>query len=355
MMKAIRTILLTLLGASLLMVAGCVQEPELPEPEGPEGFVRLGWEAFQQQDFEGALEYFEQALDADLTYAEAYLGAGMSCLYLRDYWGKANEYFYMAIQEEAGEPVAILYEEESQTQDTMWTAFECVDPDMDQDSLEKWLGMTASQGKVWVSAQILFYLSGGGYDTDLQYRFRPVGENCVSSLEIMNLESGDQEYIDSVSGGYVYVNVPLTVLEDYYPDEDYYSWIMVDQQVQYDYGTFSPASSTGQISLDALAGWALLQDLRGENGAPVTSALGVQSIAQMDTSYSFGAGQQYEGYVDMDLTSVAGSVASFLFEQENYLYSWYMCKLAGHGLGLNPDSPAFLLELLSLIETMIDE
>jgi hypothetical protein len=354
MMKAIRTALMALLGASLLVVAGCVEEPELPEPEGPEGFVRLGWESFQQKDFEEALGYFEQAIDADLTYAEAYLGAGMSCLYLRDYWGKANDYFYMAIQEDAGnEAVIILYEEESQTQDTMWTVFECVDPDMDQDSLDKWLGMTSSQGKLWVGQKIMMYLSGVG-DTDLQYRFQPKGENCVSSLEIMNLESGVEVFIDSVSGGYVYVNVPMTMLEDYYPGEDYFSWIMVDQQVQYDYGTFSPTSSTGQISQDALAGWALLQDLRAENGAPVTAALGVQGLALLNTSYSFGEGQQYEGHVDMSMSNVAGNVASYVFEQENYIYSWYMCKLAGEGTGLDPNLPDFLLDLLELIENMIN-
>ncbi len=58
------------------------------------------------------------------------------------------------------------------------------------------------------------------------------------------------------------------------------------------------------------------------------------------------------GVFDLDAAQVITCGASYAYLSEKFIYSWFMCRQAGYGLDLDPESPNFLLQLVQLISQM---
>lgn len=336
---------------SLILLSGCYDSPTYPDPQGYNGFLQLGWDAYENDNFMTALEYFLDAIDADPSMPGGYVGAGWASLYLPDYWRIADQYFYMAVQQQAGDFILGDYNE-SQVQDTMWTTFECLHPDLPASVLDPILANTADSGIVWVGEQIEAIVD----DDDLPYRFQPMETGVVAMFDIVNGYTTVASEVDSIVDGWVYVTVPRSVLDYGQPAEDYYTWIGVDQQVNYVYRIFDQTGSPGgQYLYDALAGSVMLQDIRGaENGDPL---LGVASAFALDVlapNYVFGEGQYYAGLESLSNMQVKGTAAALAFASEYFRFSWYICMSEGMGMGLDPTSPGFVTSLMAVIETMLN-
>jgi len=348
----------SVLGVTLAILftgmSGCVEHPSgLPEPEGYDGFLALGWQAIQQGQYQEAFDWFEQAIEIDVARPDAYLGAGIACVYLENLYIVAGSYFQAAIQQDLGHSAIVRRLNQVQVQDTLWTVFECVDPDLPQESLDVWLPLTGDSGEVWVGQQIWDYLDRGGFDTSLEYRFLPGPGDPVSCLDLYNAQSGAFYDGDSVCAGYVYLEAPMTFVQ--VGGIDYYTWIMVGQNIGYDYATLDADASAGQITKDALAGWSMLQQVRGDGGDLLQAAACSQSLLQIAPGYLFGEGDPLrEGVFDLDAVQVVAGGASYIYTHGKFIYSWFMCRQAGYGLDLDPESETFLLDLLELFSQMQD-
>lgn len=343
----------SLLFAALAVASSCMKNPAgLPEPEGYDGFIAQGWQAVQQGRHAEALDWFQQAIALDVGRADGYLGAGVSCIFIEDCWGIADSYFQAAVQQDMGTSAVVRHLDQSLTQDTLWTVFQCVDPDLPQDSLDSWLALTADSGSIWVGQTIRDYLVEGGFDTSLDFRFQPGTEDPVACLELYNIQSGGFYSADSISSGYVHFTVPMKVTSQGM-GSSYYTWIMADQGVRFDYAVFHGSANAGQITLDALAAWVMLQEVRYPEGDLLMGVACSQGLLQCAPDYLFGKGEQArEGVFDTDIVEVVASAASQCFLGGNHVYSWHICREAGYGLELDPLSPTFLLELLELISWM---
>ena len=347
----------TILFSSLIFLTlfgiACMQNPsDLPEPEGYDGFLELGWQAVQEGEHLDAFDYFQQAIAVDLSRAEGFLGAGVACLFLEDYWSQGDAFFQSAIQKDCGSSVVIQYQDEVQTQDTLWTVFQCIDPDLPQDSLDLWLPMTADSGEVWVGEQIYNYLFVNQLSTDLQFRFTPSQSNCVACVDLFNVQSGAFYSVDSTASGSVSLVVPLLKL-DIEQGVDYYTWIMVDQNIVYDYASFNVPDQEGQITLDALAARVMLQEVRGDTGDLLQAVASTAGLLQIAPDYKFGNGNPLREIVfDTDIVDVSASAASYAFLNKKYINSWFICKQVGYGEDIDPESETFLLDLFELIAQM---
>lgn len=344
-----------LLPVVIILSAGlsCMKNPsDFPEVEGYDGFIELGWQAIQQDEYLDAFEYFQQAIDIDVTRADGFLGAAISTLFLEDYWDQGDDYFQAAIQQDLGRSIVVQHLEEVQIQDTLWTVFQCVDPDLPQDSLDIWLSLTADSGEVWVGQKIHDYLTSNGFSTDLIFRFSPEYDNPVACLEIYQAQSGTFYSSDSTASGYVFVTIPVYSVRlgpGYYR----HSWIEVGPSIIYDYAAFDLDGYTGQITLDALAGWLMLQEVQSAEGDLLQAIACAYGLLQVAPNYQFGADDpDRESVFDTDIVDVAASGASCAFNKQKYIYSWFMCKQVGYGLDLDPLSENFLLYLLELLLQM---
>ena len=334
---------------SLMLLGGCADNPtDIPVPERYQGFIDLGWERYHAADFQMALDYFLDAIDIDPALPEAYLGAGWAALYLPDVWRIADDYFYMAIQKQTGSfPLSEFTE--SQIQDTMWTKFDCLHPDLPNGVLNPILEQTADSGIVWVGEQIHDIVD----DVSMSYRFTPVNNGVMAIFEAVNSYTTLHCAVDSISGGWVYITVPLAVMN--LGGDDYYVWINADDQVNYDYRVFDTSGSPGgQLFYDALAGCCMLQDIRGEFGDPLLGCVSAWALDYLTSDYTFGSGLQYEGYETVSNLQLKGTAASLAFAQQFFKFAWFTCISEGQGTSLNPADPNFVTGLMAVIDTMLN-
>lgn len=347
-MKSFKVASIVVLG-SLVLLSGCGDQlpTDIPDPYGVQGYLDLGWESYEAEDFEQALEYFQAAIDLDVTGVEAYLGAGWASLFVEDYWRIADDYFYMAIQHDA-DGFTMLDLTETQIQDTMWTTFVCLHPQLPPEVLDPILEMTADSGAQWVGDEIFGIIGNKA----IQYRFQGTAGDAVAMFSLQNGFSGDEASIDSIVDGWVYVTVPRTNVK--IGDEYYDTWINADNGVSYSYRTFEPTGTESQYAYDALAGIVMLQDIRGTNGDPILGAGAAVALDMLTGDYSFGHGMDYEGLEDLDNVLIMGTGAAIGFSQESFLYSWYLCKCMGYGMELNPESETFVTDLMVVIEDMLN-
>ena len=348
-MKQIVTI--AILG-SLVLLGGCGDQlpTDIPDVIGYQGFLQLGWDSYDAGNFELALDYFHDAIDINPAKAEAFLGAGWSSLYLPDYWRIADDYFFMAIQNKIGYYPLSGYAE-SQVQDTMWTTFDCLHPDLPNAVLNPILEQTADSGIVWVGNQINAIVG----DVPLPYRFRPINNGVLAMFKAVNNYTTADCEVDSIAGGWVYLNVPRVIMEIGQPSVNYYTWINVDDPVKYDYRIFDTSGSPGsQIFYDALAGCCVLQDIRGENGDPLLGIVAAWTLDLQDSDYIFGNGLIYEGYEVVSNLQLKGTAAALAFSNQYFKFAWFICTSEGQGLDINPGDPDFVTELMSVIEFMLN-
>ncbi len=352
-MKLFTSTAIVILG-SLLLLGGCGDQlpTDIPDPYEYDGFIELGWEAYANNNYESAMEYFEDAIDCDVSCIEGYLGAGWTALFLSDYWRIADNFFYMAIQHDAGS-YPLMAANENQMQDTMWTAFECLHPDLPYSVLDTILVQTATKGAIWVGDQIYTIIS----NDDIPYRFavEEIGMDLLSMFKMENGFSGVVAPVDSIvedAGNiWVYITIPYNRIK---VGDDYYrTWINCDNTISYDYETFTASGTETQYSYDVLVGITMLQSVRGENGYPLmgcAAAFGLDAVAE---NYVFGEGKGYEEIENPSIVNIKGTAAALAFEAHAFKYAWTICMSEGYGIDLDPKDPCFITDLLLVIETML--
>lgn len=346
-MKQIVTI--AILG-SLVLLGGCGDQlpTDIPEVLGYQGFVDLGWDSYNDNSFQLALDYFLDAISIDPAGVEAFVGAGMSSLYLPDYWRIADDYFFMAIQNQVGYFPLSGYAE-SQVQDTMWTTFECLHPDLPASVLDPILEQTADSGIVWVGEQIEAIVG----DASIPFRFTPLNSGAVAMFQVINSYTTIGSPVDSIAGGYVYVLVPQAVMD--IGGDDYYTWISADEQVNFEYRIFdSSGSLSSQLFYDALAGSCMLQDIRGEYGDPLLGCAAAWALDALNSDYQFGYGLDYAGYETISNLQLKGTAAALAFAQQYFRFAWFLCLSEGLATELDPDDPDFVTGLMVVIEVMLN-
>ena len=347
-MKLFKATIITVLG-SLALLSGCGDQlpTDIPDPYGVQGYLDLGWGSYAEADYEQALEYFKAAIDLDAAGIEGYVGAGWSALFVEDYWRVADDYFYMAIQHDAdGFPMLGLTE--TQIQDTMWTKFVCLHPQLPPEVLDPILEMTADSGALWVGNQINAIIG----NKPIQYRFQAMGGDAIALFSTHNGFSNGTASVDSIVDGWVYVSVPrvsVTVGED-----TWRTWINVGNGIDYSYRTFEPTGMESQYTYDALAGIVMLQDIRGDNGDPILGAAAAMGLDLLTGDYSFGSGLDYEGLEVLSNVQIVGNGAAIGFSQEAFPFTWFMCTSVGYGAELDPESDTFVTDLMVVIENMLN-
>jgi len=344
--------MLRFLSVTLPLISACADLPSgLPSPVGYDGFLELGWQSIGDGRYAEAYEWFEQAIVIDVLRADAYLGAAVSCIYLPDRWGLADEFLQTAVQQDLGRSAVIRHPAGSLVQDTLWTVFECVDKDIPGDSLTAWLELTADSGAVWVGQHIYDYLIRGGFETALMYRFRPGEPDAIACTGLHNGQSGADYGVDSISAGWAYLDVP--VYEIKIGEVEYYTWIMVAQNIGYDWAVFQADEDTPQITLDALASWTVLEEAMGSAGDLLQAAACSQGLLDIEPGYRFGEGDPIrDGFFDLGIDDVVADGAALAFLNGQYVYCWFLCMQAGYGIDLDPESDDFLLDLLQLLAEM---
>ncbi|MBD3370373.1 hypothetical protein GF402_08435 [Candidatus Fermentibacteria bacterium] len=344
-MSSGRMSLKVLICAGFALAVSCGGNPVgMPEPEGYEGYIALGWQALAEGNAQEAFDLFTAAIETDVTRAEAYLGAGTACGWLEERWEEADGYLLMALQRDLGHSAVHLHRSEYQVQDTMWTVFRCTDPDLPPDSLEAWLAMTADSGYKWVNSRIYGYLASGGFDTDLSFRFSPAAEDPIACLEVFNTQAWAPFPCDSARGDSIYFTAQYM---------GSIGWVSVGQYVRYNYASFDAGGDAGQITLDALAVRTVFEDLRVEGNDPLLAAACAQGLLGLAPAYIFGEGDPHRSAaMSLSAAQVAAGAASCAFGQKSFIYSWFLCREAGYGHGLDPESEGFLFALMELISMM---
>jgi hypothetical protein len=353
-MKTLRTLILPVAASLLLMSGGCGSfEPDLPDPVGAQGFVDLGWQKYSEGDMDSALIYFQDAINADVTLPGAYLGAGWTTISRSDYWVIADNYFYMAVQQSAGY-APLVSRSEALVQDTLWTVFECMDPDLPDTVLLPILSMLADSGPVWVGTQIYAIVNADGYP-HIPYRFHAMVDNPVAMFHAVNNFSQQNCPVDSIvpddEGGYwiylrgTYKNVELG-------EDNIRTWICAGNVMTYDYFTFDPGALT-QETYDAFAGWALLQHARGVNGDPLLGCAAIWALDRSVDTYDFGAGTSHDDVASMNMVQLKGIAAALAYASEDFRFALFCCNSEGYGLDLNVRADDFLFKLMQVIESMI--
>jgi hypothetical protein len=355
--KTLRTLILPV-AAGLLVLAGCgTFEPDLPDVITAQGYVDSGWVAYSAGNYALALENFQAAIDADVTFPGGYLGAGWASVNLSDYWNVADSYFYMAQQLDAGHAPLVTFSE-SQLQDTMWTVFECVDPDLPGAVLDPILAMTADSGLIWVGDSIYVIANADG-SPNIPFRFHTLQPNAISALWLANGFSQADSPVDSIvpdgSGDY-WVYVTARYRRVHIGDEYFRTWISADNLMTYDYVTFTTGGLT-QDSYDALAGSVFLQHVRGTNGDPLLANAVIWALDREVDAYDFGAGAHtatQDNAIDVSMVQLKGMAAACAFMEEAYRFAWFDCTSEGYALDIQPRFPDFEFRLMQAIESMIN-
>lgn len=370
-MKTIRTLILPV-AAGLLFLAGCGDyNPDLPDPITAQGYVNDGWQAYSEGNYTLALENFQAAIDADVTYPGGYLGAGWASINLSDYWSIADNYFYMAEQLSAGHAPLIAHSEVI-VQDTNWTVFQCVDPVLPDSVMqvisalgETWIDWPAVGDTTLINATVIGdYLYGFGDFADygpqygginFTYRFHTTAPNVAAMLTTYNNFSNVNCPVDSIvpdgSGDYwVYVMGDYTNVTQ--GNDHFRTWIMAGNVLNYDYVTFEPGGLV-QDTYDALTGSCFLQHVRGDNGDPLLASAAVIALDRELDAYDFGAGTPHDTVLSFSLTQLKGMAAASVFTTELFRYSWFLCLTEGYGLDLDPTRVDFVFVLMQVIESMI--
>lgn len=339
---------------SLVLLSGCGDQlpTDIPEPYYYQGFLDRGWDKYEDEIFAndqgtGALDFFKDAIDYNVQGIEGFVGAGWSALFVSDEWRIADNYFYMAIQQDAG-TFPIMTPSESQVQDTMWTVFECLHPDLPPSVLDPILEMTADSGIVWVAGEIEDIID----DDPIPYRFQPLSSDPIAMFTADNGYSTGISSVDSIVGGWIYITSPLAVMD--IGGANYYVWINADDQMNYEYRTFTATGSETQYTYDALAGTIMLQDIRGENGDPLLGCAAAWGLDQLNGDYSFGFGKNYVGLESINNVQLKGTAAAIAYENQAFWYAWFTCTSEGYGNSLDPADPGFVVQLMFVIEEMLN-
>lgn len=357
--------------ALVLLVAGCGDNlpTDIPDVIGYSGTVALGWQAYDQGDYMTAMQKFQEAIDMDVTRPEAFLGAGYASVHLSDYWNVGGDYFYMAGQHDGGKwPVATGTATE--VQDNGWTVFEAVDPVLSGSTMD----VLNARGEIWIDWPLdgdttvidnkiigWFLVGAAPFNANhndpqsprygnIPFKYRYVSDvpNFFGMTSAVNEWSVHGIYVDSLvlENGQMaaYLHVPRANVR--IEGEWWYTWIMAENEVRFDYATFHMPSGATEITRHALAGYAALQQVRGLSGnmiAGVASAFGLY----LDGDYSFA-------HSGLNRTNVLGMAAAIAFLEQQFRFTLFAVQTGGFGTGLDINSPNFVVELAQVIQTMLN-
>lgn len=376
-MKRTFRLTIAVLAASLVFVTGCYEnDVAYPAVPGYDGLVAAGWEDFGNSDYVSAMENFQNAIEIDTSRPEAFLGAAWSAAVLPDYWGICYNYAYMASNLDDGD-WAIQTKQGTLIQDTLWTNFECIFPELTANDLIVIASIGDSLLVIGGDTLCPFYPSnpeandsvfavnnyivGEWFDDQyydhgpdsvaihFQYRFEIQDPNVSSIFSVFNEFSATDISVDSIVNG--------TTSSDIYLDvrrrnvsvpryADFYTWIMFDNVINYEYVTYtSPGGATG-IPIDAQAAYGILQDARAEAGDGIEGAGLLLGIAS-EGDYSF------EHYSSITSTNLKGMAASIAYRNNAYRFALGICRSSGFGLDLDTLDPGFLILLAQTIEEML--
>jgi len=365
-----RTIAL-LAGLALVLASGCGDKlpTDIPDVIGYDGLVAQGWQAYDQASYDSAMVKFQQAIDVDVTRPEAYLGAGWASIHLSDYWNIGGDFFYMAAQNDGGNwPVATGMA--TVMQDVDWTVFECIDPVLSESTMsvieadgEVWLDWPTDGDTTVIDNEIIgaFLYGASPFNADHndpqspKYGNIPFKYRYVSDIpDFFGMTSAVNEWsqnaniaVDSlaVENGVtvVYLNVPYRT----YTVEpiDYRTWIMAENDIKFDYATYSLPEGATAITRDAMAGYAALQMAKGLSG---------DMIAGVAASFGVYDGGDYSFvHTTMNRNNVLGMAAAMTFLQQEFRFTLFTVQTAGFGLGINVADTNFLVELSQAIQEML--
>ncbi len=363
-MNKINTMILAVVAASLILVAGCYDGgPAMPEPEGYDGFITNGWASFHAGDYDTAMEWFQQAIDMNVSKPEGFLGAGWCSVVLPDYWVTGEQFDYMAVQHDGGNwPVAMF--SATVEQDLSWTTFVCVSPALTADDytvINAWgttdtlivAGETVFEPTPEKPAMDNYEIGEWLYDAYSNVRFQYTYEiddpNVTSMFVAVNGFSQLNCAVDSIennaNSSIAYISVPYLRVK--VGDDNYRTWCMYENAMVFEYATYESAGGQTPFANDAVAAYGILQDARGENGNALLGAATLIGLADEAEAYSF---EHYAGIDDLKLKGMAAAIA---FRGQHFRPALGIVRSEGYGLNLETTDPDFLIELMQAIEEML--
>lgn len=370
-MKKINAFILAVVIASLALVAGCYDNDVVyPETSEYMDFVNEGWACFQAGDIANAMVNFQIGIEMDVTRPEAYLGAAWSSIALSDYWDLTINYAYMATNLDGAE-WGLETTSSSLTQDTLWTNFECIYPvltatDMmviasygdsslviDGDTLVPFYPLNEEKDDILAVNNLIIgiWLDDAYGNIRFSYRFEIDESNVISIFEaINNFSPGHTANVDSIVNGstssMVYVSIPRRRVVVPGAHENYPTWIMFDNKLDFDYVTYTTPVGDSDISRNALAAFGILQDARAANGLGIEGAGALIGLTD-DGNFSF------DKLPNLTSTQLNGMAASIAYRNKAYRFALGICLDNGFAEGLLPADPGFLITLAQEIEMML--
>lgn len=366
-MKKATNMILAVIAASLILVAGCYEPGDISEAiPGYDGFIAQGWEYFEAAEYEMAMESFQAAIDMDVTRPEGYLGAGWCSILIPDYWVTGDQYDYMAVQQDGGSwPVSVVAG--TQAQDTTWTVFQCIDPVLTAndimviaaygDSLlvvegDTLVPKTNAAGDTLVYAVNNLIIGDWLYSQygaiDFKYTFEIDDPNVKTIFRFANGFSLKDAVVDSVVNGAssstVYLTVPHVRVS--LEGENIRTWCMFENEMSFEYATYDAAGGSTTIANDGVAAYAILQHARGTNGDLYNGVASLIGLAE-EAEYSFS---HYDGLSSLKLKGMAAAMA---YANLEFKFALAVCRSEGYGLGISTEDPDFEVQLMQAIETML--
>lgn len=366
-MKKATNMILAVIAASLILVAGCYDGGNPQEnPIGYDGFIADGWEYFEAAEYEMAMESFQAAIDMDVSRPEGYLGAGWCSIMIPDYWVTGDQYDYMAVQQDGGLwPVSTVTA--TQAQDLNWNTFQCIDPVLTANDML----VIGSWGDtiLVVEGDTLFWGGETGPDSakgtvdnfeigewlydqygaiHFKYTHDIEDPNVASIFYFANGFTLNNCYVDSIVNGSTSTTVYLDV--PYYRvaagSDDYRTWCMYGNEMSYEYAVYNPANGSTSIANDGVAAYAILQHARAVNGDLYNGVATLIGLAD-EVEYSFS---HYDGLSSLKLKGMA---AAMVYANTYFRYALYICRTEGYALDLSLEDPDFEIQLMQAIEMML--
>jgi len=362
-MKRINSVLIAVLAASLILVAGCYEGGVTQPPvSGYDGFIADGWAAFEAGSYDSAMVHFQAAIDMDTTRPEGFLGAGWCTILLPDYWVIGDQYDFMAVQLDDG-TWPVTFTAESQIQDMSWSVFQCVDPQLTADDYLV-INSFGTTDTLIVGGTVVFapdadkpamdnYEIGEWlYDqygaVDFQYTFEIADPNVAAIFTVANGFSLTDATVDSIVNGATTSTVYLSVPHLRVPvgDDNYRTWCMYENVMSYEYASYNPAGGSTAIANDAAAAFGILQNARGVNGNVYYGVAALIGLAD-EAEYNFS---HYDGITSLKLKGMAAAMA---YSNQYFRFALGVCRSEGYALDVETTDPNFLIELMQAVELML--
>jgi hypothetical protein len=360
-MKNIKTTIIVLLAASLILLSGCYDGGSpMPPVLGYTGLVNAGWASFKAGDYKKAMDNFEAAMEMDCSRPEAFLGAGWASILLPDYWGVAYQYDYMAVQHD-GKAWPVANKSATLIQNLDWSVFECVNPVLTADdrTVINSFGRTDS---LVIGTYVVFAPTTAKPAMDnleigkwlhrqygairFQYKFKIADPDVNAMFMVNNGCSFTDCPVDSIVNGSDSSTVYISVPQVREPAAGVRTWCMNENEMAFKYATYRNLGGQTAFAEDAVAAYGTLQNIKGENGDELAGVAALLGLAA-DDQYSFS---HYAGITSLKMKGMAAAMA---FANSHFRPALSICRRAGYGLNIKVTDKNFLIELMQAIDSML--